>query len=498
MWLELHRPDLRQDSASTLASFATGHEVGDVARRLYDPRSAGTTLDIAKLGVPGAIAATRELVARRLPIFEAGFQVVRGQRGARAFADVLLPQRTGGAWRLVEVKSTTKLKDYQRDDAAIQYHIASGAGLTVSKVQVACIDSEWTYGGGGNYQGLLREHDVTVESGERQREVRGWLREAHRVAEADFPPEVAMGTHCTEPFECGFAGDCSREADRRLGKVRHPVHWLPSSMKLKAFVETEGARGMRDVPDEFLSPLQARVKVHTLRKTVFFDAAGAAAELAGHRLPALFLDFETIAFAVPRWAGTQPYAAVPFQFSLHRLDPGGAVRHTGFLDLSGQDPSERLARALVKVCGRGEPVFAYNKGFEGGRLNELARRFPLLAPKLDAIRERLVDLHPVAKHYFYDPSQQGSWSIKSVLPAIAPDLTYSDLEGVQDGGGAQAAYLEAIHPATAPARREQLREQLWRYCRLDTFAMVRLWTHFSGRLHASARVDRCASEEARP
>ena len=499
LWLELHRPELRQDSSATQAAFATGHEVGQVARRLYDPLSAGATLDLAAMGVPGAIAATRELIVRRKPIFEAGFQIVRGQRGARAFADVLLPLRTGGGWRMVEVKSTTKLKDYQRDDAAIQYHIASSAGLAVRKVQVACIDSNWTYAGGGDYRGLLKEHDVTADAVERTREVQGWLRQAHQIAESKAPLDVPTGAHCERPFSCGFAAHCSREEERALGKVKHPVQWLPGrrSNALQAVID-QGARSLRDVPDDLLSAVQARVKTHTLHKTPYFDAAGAAAGLADHTLPALFLDFETISFAVPRWAGTRPYEQVPFQFSLHRLEPGGLMRHEGFLDLSGDDPRERIARALVKACGRNEPVLAYHASFEGSRLTELGRRFPSIARRLESIRARLVDLEPIARQHFYHPQQEGSWSIKSVLPAIAPDLSYAQLEGVQDGGGAQAAYLEASNPVTAAVRREQLREQLWRYCRLDTFAMVRLWSHFAGRLQASTRVDRCASAEARP
>lgn len=498
LWLELHQPQLREDSAATQAAFATGHQVGDMARRLYDPKATGTTLDVQELGVPRAIAATRELVARRKPIFEAGFEVVRGARGTRAFADVLLPMRGRDAWRMVEVKSTTKVKDYQRDDAAIQFHIASRAGLSVGKVQLACVDSQWTYAGDGDYGGLLHESDLTTEAADRQKQVQGWIREAHKVAEADRAPEVPMGAHCNEPFACGFAGHCSREEEKAHGKVRHPVQWLPWSRKLQDSIEADGLRSMRDVQDEGLSGLQLRVKTATLRKTVYFDAAGAAADLASHPLPALFLDFETIQFAVPRWAGTRPYQQVPFQFSVHRLEPGGVMRHAAFLDLSGNDPSERFARALVKACGRSEPVFAYNKGFEGGRIEELAVRLPSLAGKLRSIRERLVDLQPVARKHYYHPSQQGSWSIKSVLPAIAPELQYGDLDEVQDGGGAQAAYLEAVDPATSAERRDALRTRLLDYCRLDTFAMVRLWSHFSGQLQSATRKDRCASTEARP
>jgi hypothetical protein len=69
---------------------------------------------------------------------------------------------------------------------------------------------------------------------------------------------------------------------------------------------------------------------------------------------------------------------------------------------------------------------------------------------------------------------KGSWSIKAVLPTVAPDLDYASLNEVQDGTAAQAAYAEMIDPTTEPARKQQLEHELREYCKLDTLAMVRL------------------------
>jgi hypothetical protein len=86
---------------------------------------------------------------------------------------------------------------------------------------------------------------------------------------------------------------------------------------------------------------------------------------------------------------------------------------------------------------------------------------------------RLVDLLPLYRKHFYHPSLDGSWSIKKVLPAVAPNLDYSTLEEVQDGQGAQRAYLEAA-TTSDPERRAVLKERMLAYCRRDTEAMVRL------------------------
>lgn len=238
------------------------------------------------------------------------------------------------------------------------------------------------------------------------------------------------------------------------------------------------------MPDDLLSLKQLRVKTHTLANTVFFDAAGAAADLAIHLQPAYFVDFETIQFAVPIWQGTRPYQQNTFQFSAHKLSPSGQLTHTEFLDLSGGDPSEPFAQALIAACGKRGPVYVYNAGFETARIHELALRYSHLAQlsaALLAINARVVDLLPIARERYYHPSQQGSWSIKKVLPAVVPELRYDALDGVQDGGMAMAAFLEAIHPDTNAERKTKIKQQLLAYCKLDTYAMVRLWQVFAGR-----------------
>lgn len=475
LWLELHRPELRQDDAGSLAAFANGHEVGQLARRLYDPAGLGTLVDTRVEGYAAALASSKALLSTPQPIFEAGF--VCG--GAMAFADILLPVRRDGEhrWRMVEVKSSTSVKDYHRDDVAIQAYVARTAGVGLDGVALAHVDPDWVYPGGGDYRGLLVERDLTAEAFARADEVTGWIKRAQAVAALEDEPAIRPGTQCRQPYACGFAGHCQK------GDVQaeYPVSWLPrvSSKALRQCIE-DGATDMRDVPDGLLNEQQLRVKRHTLSGDAFFDAAGAAADLAPHRLPGWFVDFETISFAVPAWPGTRPYQLVPFQFSVHRLDADGSLAHTAFLDLSGDDPSHRFALALVGACQGDGPVFVYNAGFEKTRIADLAARFPALAADLLAINARVIDLLPIAQRRYYAPSQHGSWSIKQVLPAVAPDLRYDQLEQVQDGGGAMDAYREAIDPATSGARKQQIERQLLDYCRLDTLAMVRLWRHFVG------------------
>lgn len=471
LWLEVHKPDLVQNSPAAEGRFKTGHQLNDIARRIYDPENTGALIDINTEGFPEALARSKNLLATSEPIFEAGFTAA----GGLAFADIMMPVRSGAqkAWRMIEVKSATSVKDYHRDDAAIQSYIARQADVPLTAIAIAHIDSSFIYQGDGNYIGLITEQDISDEAFARADEVKTLLSDAHIAADARTEPAITTGSHCTDPFECGFLTYCRASETQ----PEFPVEWLPRLQKkeVKDFIETKSITDMRDVPDDYLTDLQRRVKHHTLSGQPYFDAEAAARELQQHGTPASFLDFEAVQMGIPVWKGTRPYQQIPFQFSLHRILPSGEITHAEFLDLSGHDPCRPFAEALAAACDNTDPVFVYNQAFEKTRIAELAARFPDLAGPLLAINERIVDLLPVARKHYYHPAQKGSWSIKAVLPTVAPELDYADLEGVKDGTMAIDAYLEAVNPQTQPVRKDDIGRQLLAYCKRDTYANYMLW-----------------------
>jgi hypothetical protein len=473
LWLEIYKPELRDDSSSEVV-FAIGNRVGEVARQVFDPHGNGVFIDIGVLGHSEAIRQSATLLSEGSgPVFEAGLTAA----GALAYADVMLPDRSDGTlrWRMIEVKSSTSVKDYHRDDIAVQSFIAAEAGVPLASISVAHINRGFTYFGGNRYDGLFEVVELTEEAVDRHEEVRQWLALAHEIADQPEEPAIETGDHCHNPFTCGFCDYCNRDKTW----PEFPLGSLPRlHPKRRAAIEENGIDDLREAPDELLNAIQQRVKECSVTGLPYFDAEGAAAALGIYGYPAYFLDFETIAFAVPTWEGTRPYQQIPFQFSLHIVQSDGNMQHVGFLDLSGRDPSQACAVDLIRLCGTQGPVFAYNAGFEARVIRELAERFPDLAPHLHAIASRLVDLLPIARNHYYHPSQHGSWSIKAVLPALCPDLSYDTLDGVQDGNMAQTAYQEAIAPETTGERKAQIKEQLHEYCKLDTLAMVRIWQEF--------------------
>jgi hypothetical protein len=478
LWLEIHRPDLREDSSATLASFAAGHTVGEVARHLYDPKEKGIVFNPGIQRHTDILAQSMTLLDSRNPIFEAGFAA----HGALAYADVMLPVKRGGKrmWRMVEVKSSTSVHDYHRDDVSIQSYIARRAGVPLAAIALAHIDSKWTYPGDGDYNGLLVEIDLTDEAFGREGEVEEWIAGARKVAARRTEPSICTGAQCRKPYACGFLDYCESKEEQ----AEYPVAWLPDVRRkdLKEHLSHPEVTDLRQVPDSLLNEVQLRVKTSSLSGKLWFNRKSAAKALKPHGFPAWFLDFESISLPVPIWAGTRPYQNICFQFSLHRMSRMGKLKHEAFLDLSGNDPSKELAAALIGACGNRGPIFVYNASFEKARIRELAERFPRMRSALLTINDRVVDLHPITREHYYHPDQEGSWSLKYVLPTIASDLGYEKLAGVKDGGMAMTAWMEAVFPRESSTRRKtEIDRQLRAYCKLDTLAMVMLWQMLSGR-----------------
>ena len=194
--------------------------------------------------------------------------------------------------------------------------------------------------------------------------------------------------------------------------------------------------------------------------------------------PLYFLDFETIQPVIPEFIGTRPYAQIPFQYSLHYIEEeGGELKHKEYLAESGKDPRRAVAERLCEDIPMNVCTLAYYKAFECTRIKELAETFPDLAEHLYNIRDHIVDLLvPFQSGFYYNRAMGGSFSIKSVLPAIFPDdpsLNYHNLEGVHNGGEAMTIFPKIKD--MPPEEQQRARHNLLEYCKLDTLAMVKVW-----------------------
>lgn len=370
------------------------------------------------------------------------------------------------------------MKEQHLLGCAIQAWTLQGLGLPIAHVVVAHVNNQ-VYQGDSRYEGLLAEEDVTEPiKGARRDGADARVERARSLLASSKEPRIAVGSHCGAPFDCPFYEHCAPSQGKYSvwalgGRKEHPFDLMHA-----------GYEDLRDVPEDRLRNDQQRRIWEQTKLEAPFIGAGLREFVEELGYPPCYLDFETISFAVPIWPKTRPYEALPFQWSCHIDDGRHELAHEAFLDVSGSAPMRASAERLIETLGTEGPILVYTP-FENGVLVRLGKRYLNLRKQLEAIRERLVDLHPVTKAHYYHPDMLGSWSIKNVLPTVAPELRYDTLGEVQDGNAAQTAYLEAVHPETSAERREKLRRDMLEYCRHDTLAMVKLVEFFSTRAHPS-------------
>jgi hypothetical protein len=464
LWYDCYERELGVDvDVVTQAVFDTGHEVGRLARQRYP---GGVLVEADHLHAQEALAQTRALLAdESVPaIFEAAFE----HRHVLIRADIL-ERSTRGGFNLIEVKSGTTVKNVNEHDVAIQVWVLRGAGIDVASTGLLTLNRGYVFNGERlDVYRLFRFHDLDDAVAEHLPWIGEDVTHLHSMLSANEAPDIEPGDHCFEPYGCAYYDFCTRDWEYPA----HPITDLPRLRAAKREqLESREIEEIGDIPDDFpLSKPQAivRLSVITGNEHVSPQLQGEISQLSS---PIRYLDFESFSPAIPRYAGTRCYDAIPFQFSMHIENESGNVVHHEFLWAPESDPRRPLALALLEAAGHAGPICVYS-GFERRMIKALSRELPDLSLALDALLERLWDLLKVVQSHYYHPEFHGSFSIKQVLPVLVPEMSYDDLS-IAEGREASAAYQNSLD-CDDPAERKRIHAALKEYCRQDTLAMLAL------------------------
>jgi predicted RecB family nuclease len=463
LYWQVYEPELAAEpDASAYAIMEQGREVGMLARQLFP----GGEEVASDGGLDQAIRGTRELVANpEVPaIFEGTFE----HDGVLVRVDVL-HRRRDGRWRLIEVKSSASLKQEHLDDVAIQYRVLSRCGLDVGSCCLAHVNRSFVFRGGSvDPWRFFRIRNVTRQVAKLQPKLTFQLRAAFTVLSMPKAPDIAPGRHCMSPVTCEFFDRCNTPLpDDHIG-------YLPR-IHASAMEELEelGIASIREIPDDFeLSEIQRRAATCVQTGEPWFSPE-LGDVLGGQEYPLYFADFESVNHCVPSFVGMRPYDHLPFQFSIHvQRQPGAEPEHYEFLATDANDPRREFISSLCAALGESGSILVYSS-FESQRLSDLATWLPEYAERLKAIQGRLFDLLPVVRTHTYHPAYAGSYSIKSVLPALVPGLTYDGME-VANGQAAGIAWESLVRGGLDRGECDRIRKALLLYCGLDTLAMVKL------------------------
>jgi hypothetical protein len=463
LWFRYNAKDqIPAPDEATQAVFDQGAEVGELAQQLFP---GGIVVASGIFNPSEVIAETQKAIQSRRPLYEAAFSF----HGGYARADILVPV-SGNAWDLVEVKSTTSLKEeVHLPDIAFQAFVLKGAGIKLRKCFLAHINNEFVRQGPMDPQKFFTLEDVTKPVSALTRDIEDQIDDMQRVIGAKSHPDIQIGPHCDNPYTCPLHDQC--------------WSFLPEASVFtlyrggaKSFtLLKQGIQSLEQIPANFtLTDNQAIQRATLLAGQPHIDRPALAAFLGQLEYPVSYLDFETFGTAIPLLEGVSPYQQVPFQYSLHILRSAKAKpEHRQFLAEDKSDPRPEFMRQLRTDLPETGSVVTYNASFETGRLKECCEIMPEFKPWLRKLTPRIVDLLlPFRGFRYYHPQQNGSASMKAVLPALT-GKGYEKL-AIQEGGAASREFLRVTYGQVPESERRRVRKDLQEYCGLDTRGMVEI------------------------
>jgi Domain of unknown function(DUF2779) len=455
LWLLYNDPGkIPAFDASTLRIFDQGHQVGELAAQLFPDG-----INIPSNDFMGNIKLTKKLLAERKPLFEAGFL----QDNLFSRLDILNPAGDD-AWDIVEVKSSTSVKDVNLHDVSFQRHCAVKAGLKINRCFLAVVNNKYVKHGDINPFEYFTVHDITDKVNQAAEGIGERIAEMFEVIASPVCPEIRIGEYCNSPYDCPVTL-CS------AGMPESNIFDLYRGGKKCYQMFYDGILKVEDIPADFkLSEPQQIQKECAISGTPHIDKKAVREFLGRLKSPVYYLDFETISPVIPLFEGTRPYQRIPFQYSLHKVT-GKETKHYSFLAEGRDDPRPALLKQLKKEIGTKGSILTYNQSFEEGVIREMAEVFPEYAEWAESIYPRMLDLlQPFQSFSYYHPEQHGSASIKKVLPAIT-GKGYDDL-AIAEGEAASSAFMTVTFGEATEQERLQVRRDLEKYCGLDTEGMI--------------------------
>ena len=445
------------------AIFKRGTNVGELAHKLFP---GGT---IAAKGDPpnydAALKRTKVLINGDAQIiYEAAFMF----NEVLSIADIVVIEK--GGMKVYEVKSSTSISETYLNDAALQYYVISSLGMRVKDFSIIYINNQYVRKNKLNLEELFTTESVLDLILPLQKSVKQNVDSFKKLLLRKKMPNIEIGEHCYNPYTCGFFNYCRKHIPENTIFDLSGMH-----LTKKYELYRNGILSLDDVPQDYQLNKNNKLQLDVYRSgKPLIDKKSIKNFLSELNYPLYFVDFETFQPAVPLFNNSKPYQQIPFQYSVFLKEyKNSEAQHFEFLAEPGEDPRIKFIENLIKVTkGKGD-VIVYNKTFEITRLNEIARDFPEYADETEKLISRIKDLMtPFQKKYYYAPEMKGSYSIKAVLPALVPELSYDELE-INEGGLASIAY-ESLQTETDLMFIAEIKQQLLEYCKLDTFGMVRI------------------------
>ncbi len=389
-----------------------------------------------------------------------------------ARTDVLIRNPETNLWDMYEIKSSTKVEKVHKYDATFQ-SLVFKKKYELGDIYILHLNKEYVLDGEINLKELFTATNVTEVTESLKDEVHNLRYEALEITQEDEPQNVLA---CIRPKTCPCLELCHKDLpEYSIYDVNH----LTASEKKIRELEEMGVKSVYDIPNTFPLTDKQSFQVQVAKNgTTSIDTDAIKTELNSLVYPLYFVDYESFNPAIPMYDGYKPYDQMPFQWSLHVLEhEGGELKHYEFIETEAIDPIPNFLKALQEVIGTEGSIIVWNETFEGTQNIRMGEIHPEYKDLCENMNNRMFDLMKIFRDGLYaDPKFKGSYSIKKVLPVLVPDLSYDSME-IGEGATAMASWDEMVHKLgeNELGKKNKIREDLLRYCELDTLAMVRIF-----------------------
>jgi len=459
LWVKYHEPDkIPEPDISTQFRFEQGQLVGNLAKKLYPDG-----IDVPRADFMGNIKETKKLLTQRKPLFEAG--ILKDKLYSRI--DILNPSEEN-SWDIIEVKSTTRVKDEHIDDVAFQKYCLEKAGLKVNNCFIIHINNEYLKQGEIDPIGLFNISDISYQVENISGEIESRISDMFGIISSQTSPQISIGSQCNKPYECPLKYACWDFLPERSS-----VFNLYRGKTTAFTLMDKGILDIKDIPADFVLSEKQNIQLRSIiEDKPYVDKEALKRFLGRMEYPLYFLDFETINPAVPIYDLSMPYEYIPFQYVLYVIKEAGANPDIyTYLAQGEEDPRIEVLSQLKELLGLTGSIIAYNANFEINVLRKSAGVFTQFQDWFDKIESRFIDLLVPFRGFFYHhPDQKGSNSLKSVLPVVTEN-GYQNME-IAAGEEASIRYYKATFNNMDEDERRRIYSALEEYCDLDTRGMI--------------------------
>jgi len=431
--------------------FDTGTEVGVLATTLFDG------IKVPEVSFMGNILATKTLLKQKKTLFEAGIMV----DNLFSRADILVP--VDDEWDIIEVKMSTQVKDVNIHDVSFQKYVYEKAGLKIRKCFLMFINNEYVRQGELDVDQLFTKEDITSQVKEFSGDIEKRIEKMFAVINSD-EPKISINPKCLKPYVCPLKNECWKFLPK------NNVFCLTNGRNKRWSLFESDILKVENIPADF--KLTEKQEIQRSGK-VFIDKTKIKDFISKLVYPIYYFDFETINPCIPLFDGMKPYQKLPFQYSLHiQEEPNGKLKHVSFLAEPG-DCRSAILKSMKENLGSVGTILAWHQSFEIKEIKELVAFDDSYSSWGASIIERVDDLIiPFRNFYYYNPVQEGSASLKKVLPALT-SLSYDDLD-IGNGLVALGSFMKIVSGSASAEEVASIRAALEKYCELDTYAEVEI------------------------